>query len=450
MKLSLISITFLGLSLTTISYKSKSNDVKYTKIEKLGARINSLNNLDENAQRNNINFSKENALLSNTIQLKRNDISLIEKAHFNKQQLQITSSSNKFDFSQFSNIVAIINKWKKLVKPKKLSKSFKERLKNKNIISKKVKTAISSVLGIGIATIVGFFLIKHSRYLTNKAQAYVADTALKKFLKYKSVDFELEDNFKNLVFNLLWENQYNDRQLVSWSLRKLRDKFLYKKDLPGSDQIKNWLKDFNDAKKLNTVTENPFNYILNMLKGEQGSQIFEVLIKLMKKISEKNDLKTDVISKLGLNDSSDISNLIKSSSENKETLTSTISSLFLSIGPIKYSLEWLIEKGKKAIKNEETQSYLSTWLEFAKVLRKIINKDNFKIKYMTELKVIYDFQANLLNKLIGSTELIDSSLWTLSWLLPEIKYKASDIITPNLIKSWFEDLGSQKQIKQNK
>lgn len=305
-----------------------------------------------------------------------------------------------------------------------------------------VTTAITSAIGISIATISSFFLAKYGRFLVNKSEAEIIDFALKKYLKSKSVELELGQDFKTLVFNIFWENQYNNRQLLSWGIRKLRDKFFKNKDFPGKQEAEKWLKEFNEEMTLKQSVDNPLYYLLNMLQGGQGSEIFEVIIKLMKIISGKNNLKTDVISKLGLNDSSNISDLFKTS-ENKNTITSSIASLFLGLWPFKNGIQWLIEKSKKAIKDETSRSYLSAWLEFAKVIKKIINKDGFIQKHTEQLKVLYDFQANLINKLIGETKIIEPSKWSssgiFSWLAPAVEFKVSDIITPTLLKSWFED-----------
>lgn len=433
-KISLNSIIVLGTSLAIISYKSGINNE--VKINKFKTRAIELNNLNKN-----INYLKNNELLLNFDNSKNIKI---DKNILSNEFSKINSIPNKIDLKQLANTLKILKNWKKKIKSNKFLKLSKEKTNNSNNISNKVKTAISSALGISVAAIAGFFLIKYGRYITNKAEAYVADIALKKYLKHKEIDFDLEDNFKNLVFNILWENQYKDRELVSWSLRKLKEKFYDGKEFPNSEQPIKWLEEFNDEQKLKTTNDNPFNFILNMLKGEQGAEILKALIKLIKKISDK----TDVITKLGITDSLGISDLLKSK-QITNTITSSLSSLFLSIGPFKNGLQWLIDKGKNIIKDNKTKSYFSVWLEFAKALRKIINLDSFKTKYASELQVIYDFQYNLLIKLVGDTELIDSSKWSsISWFLPTIKYKVSDIITPLLIKSWFEDLGSGVVLKE--
>ncbi|MDJ1648724.1 hypothetical protein, partial [Mycoplasma phocimorsus] len=176
--------------------------------------------------------------------------------------------------------------------------------------------------------------------------------------------------FKNLLFSLFKENDFKDRALIDFFIKETK-KIIWKgkkiTDIFNKNTINEWVKNFSENKK--NIENNPISYFYNILKGPNGTKIFEELLKLLFIFSEQKDKFKEINS---------IYNLLEEP-QNPEGLLSTTLSTIIGWSTTKNGIEWLIDIGKNYL-DETKKSILNICNIFVQVLRNIINEGNFKNK----------------------------------------------------------------------
>ena len=90
-----------------------------------------------------------------------------------------------------------LKKWRKKTQNSKKIKLQAQKAKRKS----KIISLVSWVLGISTLVGIGVYLFKYNRDPLHKAKAFVADFALKKYLKnIQKLDVDFEDILRNLIF----------------------------------------------------------------------------------------------------------------------------------------------------------------------------------------------------------------------------------------------------------
>ncbi|MDJ1648962.1 hypothetical protein, partial [Mycoplasma phocimorsus] len=287
----------------------------------------------------------------------------------------------------------------------------------------------------------GIYLFKYNRDPLHKTKAYFTDLAFKTYLKYKNIDVDFEDSFKNLIFYLYKENDQENKKLIDFLLGKVKEIIFDKKDINSfinKEEIEGWVKDFAKNEK-SDIQNNPISYFIEILKDNNGEKILEELLKLLKTVSDKKDkFKT-------FPGFSDI-NAILEQPENAEGILSGVTSIIARFGTIKNSIDFIVIKGKEYLHDEKMKGILTIWVEFINILREKINKNKFKKLYKEQLKTLYILFYNVIkiffknitfsipnsNGFLGSVFSFASNLITKT-------FKITNIITPNTIKEWIEN-----------
>ncbi|MDJ1648211.1 hypothetical protein, partial [Mycoplasma phocimorsus] len=187
------------------------------------------------------------------------------------------------------------------------------------------------------------------------------------------------------------------------------------------------------------IENNPISYFYNILKGPNGTKIFEELLKLLFIFSEQKDNFNEI-------NSNSIYKLLEEP-QNPEGLLSGISSTIIGWSTTKNGIEWLIDSGKNYL-DETKKSILDICNKFVQVLRDIINKGNFKNEYRFHLNLLYNLFYNFLKEYfneitnVRQTSSNSSFLSILSSFIQTIitsTIKITDIISPDVIKKWIEN-----------
>ncbi|MDJ1646924.1 hypothetical protein, partial [Mycoplasma phocimorsus] len=259
------------------------------------------------------------------------------------------------------------------------------------------------------------------------------------YLKYKGIDVDFEDSFKNLIFYLYKENDYENKKLIDFLLGKAKKVIFDKKDkdILSKEEVKNWVKDFGENGKLD-IKNNPISYFIEILKGNNGEKILEEFLKLLKTVSDKKDkFKT-------FPGFSDI-NMFFENANNDKNILPKITTFFSGSNTIKKVADIII-KGGKNIFDDEKKGFLTIFEKLITALRNKINKN----KNNDKLDTLYNFLYNAIKWFSEENKLYISipKLWgfghILSWgwgLLSNgngNKLKITDIITPDTIKNWIE------------
>lgn len=324
-----------------------------------------------------------------------------------------------------------LKKWRKKTQNSKKIKLQAQKAKRKS----KIISLVSWVLGISTLVGIGVYLFKYNRDPLHKAKAFVADFALKKYLKnIQKLDVDFEDILRNLIFYIFKENDYEDRRLIGFFIDKAKEIIFQNKDLNSlfSKEIaENWVKELDNQNSHTIKTNNPISYSLKMLEGNNGGNILKEFIKLFKKIFDKNDKFSNFS---GFNT---ISEYFKKP-QKIEGITSSLTSLITGFNLVKTGIDFLSKQLIKKLASEQKYIF-NLLLQLIKKLRSIVNKGDFKIKYKEELQALYDLLFNILNKIFGDKVVFEQSLWITS-----IKLKVSDIITPLVIKNYIENYISDR------
>ncbi|MDJ1647330.1 hypothetical protein, partial [Mycoplasma phocimorsus] len=257
------------------------------------------------------------------------------------------------------------------------------------------------------------------------------------YLKYKGIDVDFEDSFKNLIFYLYKENDYENKKLIDFLLGKAKEVIFDKKDkdILSKEEVKNWVKDFGENGKT-IIKNNPISYFIEILKGNNGEKILEEFLKLLKTFSDKKDefekfLEYDIINKFF------------KKQEKSHRLISGLTSIFAGFRTVKEVVENIIIKYGKKFLNVDNNGMLTILVEFINALRNIVNKNEFKNKYKQELDVLYILFSNIIEIFFANYELdISIPIPGFNWLFQNFiinKFKITDIITPNTIKEWIEN-----------
>ncbi|MDJ1647909.1 hypothetical protein [Mycoplasma phocimorsus] len=313
------------------------------------------------------------------------------------------------------------------------------------------KTAMSLLLACGILS-VGIYFFKYNRDPLHKTKAYFTDFIFKKYLKHINVDINFENIFKNLMFYLFKENDFEDRKLISFLIWKVKEVIFDKKDIESifnEEQINNWIKEFSKNENNNTsIKNNPISYFIKILNNGKGKEILEEFLRILKiTFNEKAKLEN-------IPGFSSINSFFKKQ-ENTEGILSNFASIFAGLSTVKNGVEFITTYGKTFL-GKEKEGLLTVWIQFIDALRNIINKNNFKKQYENELKILYDLFYNVIEWIFKDLQLEikepikDNGFFSLISLVINnfvVKtFKITDIVTPQTIKEWIEDNRSNKQI----
>ncbi|MDJ1648759.1 hypothetical protein, partial [Mycoplasma phocimorsus] len=287
----------------------------------------------------------------------------------------------------------------------------------------------------------GIYLFKYNRDPLHKTKAYFTDLAFKTYLKYKNINVDFEDSFKNLIFYLYKENDQENKKLIDFLFKKAK-KVIYNKekieDIISKDEIKEWIKDFGKNKE--NIKNNPISYFIEILKGNNGEKILEEFLKLLKKVSDEKD-KFETFLKF-----SNI-NMFFENANNDKNILPKITTFFSSLGTVKEVVKIIFNNSKKVL-SEDQGGLLIILEKFVDALRVIINKN--KIQYKDNLNFLYNFLYNAIKWFSEENKLYISipNLWGLGHILSwgwgllsngnDDKLKITDIITPDTIKNWIE------------
>ncbi|MDJ1648383.1 hypothetical protein [Mycoplasma phocimorsus] len=362
----------------------------------------------------------------------------------------IKENQLKFNVNTILQTKKIFTIWNKKTKHKLKIKKELETLKKREKSYVMVrKTAMSLLLAGGILS-VGIYFFKYNRDPLHKTKAYFTDFIFKKYLKHINVDINFEDIFKNLMFYLFKENDFEDRKLISFLIWKVKEVIFDKKDIKSifnEEQINNWIKEFSKNENNNTsIKNNPISYFIKILNNENGEKILKEFLKLLTKIFENKE-------KININ--SDFNNYLFKKTENTEGILSNFASIFAGLSTVKNGVEFITTYGKTFL-DKEKEGLLTVWTQFINILRNIINKNNFKEQYKKELEILYNLFYNVIEWIFKDLQLEikepikDNGFFSLISLVINnfvVKtFKITDIVTPQTIKEWIEDNRDNKQI----
>ncbi|MDJ1646717.1 hypothetical protein, partial [Mycoplasma phocimorsus] len=158
---------------------------------------------------------KDNQQLNNFSTI---DSNLVEKNNFENIEEE---KEKKSDINTILKTKNIFTTWKKKAKQTLRKKELEAANKKKNayIIA---GSTISALLVAGGVIGAGIYLFKYNRDPLHKTKAYFTDLAFKTYLKYKGIDVDFEDSFKNLIFYLYKENDYENKKLIDFLLGKAK------------------------------------------------------------------------------------------------------------------------------------------------------------------------------------------------------------------------------------
>ncbi|MDJ1649059.1 hypothetical protein [Mycoplasma phocimorsus] len=362
----------------------------------------------------------------------------------------IKENQLKFNVNTILQTKKIFTIWNKKTKHKLKIKKELETLKKREKSYVMVrKTAMSLLLAGGILS-VGIYFFKYNRDPLHKTKAYFTDFIFKKYLKHINVDINFEDIFKNLMFYLFKENDFEDRKLISFLIWKVKEVIFDKKDIKSifnEEQINNWIKEFSKNENNNTsIKNNPISYFIKILNNENGEKILKEFLKLLTKIFENKE-------KININ--SDFNNYLFKKTENTEGILSNFASIFAGLSTVKNGVEFITTYGKTFL-DKEKEGLLTVWTQFINILRNIINKNNFKEQYKKELEILYNLFYNVIEWIFKDLQLEikepikDNGFFSLISLVINnfvVKtFKITDIVTPQTIKEWIEDNRGNEQI----
>ncbi|MDJ1647261.1 hypothetical protein [Mycoplasma phocimorsus] len=442
-KLAFLFLKIIGIT-TIISCNSNINNHKAQKIisKKL---INQKNDISKIVDK-----QKSISLLLNSNNEKYIpfiiDSNLIEDNNLKN----IKENQLKFNVNTILQTKKIFNIWNKKTKHKLKIKKELETLKKREKSYVMVrKTAMSLLLAGGILS-VGIYFFKYNRDPLHKTKAYFTNFIFKKYLKHINVDINFEDIFKNLMFYLFKENDFEDRKLISFLIWKVKEVIFDKKDIKSifnEEQINNWIKEFSKNENNNTsIKNNPISYFIKILNNENGEKILKEFLKLLTKIFENKE-------KININ--SDFNNYLFKKTENTEGILSNFASIFAGLSTVKNGVEFITTYGKTFL-DKEKEGLLTVWTQFINILRNIINKNNFKEQYKKELEILYNLFYNVIEWIFKDLQLEikepikDNGFFSLISLVINnfvVKtFKITDIVTPQTIKEWIEDNRDNKQI----
>ncbi|MDJ1648081.1 hypothetical protein [Mycoplasma phocimorsus] len=434
-KLTLLFSNVIGLSTTIVSCNLNINKKEVQK-EISKKLINQEKNKFKFNNKQDLIFGliKDNQELNNFPTI---DSNLVEKNNFENIEEE---KEKKSDINTILKSKNIFTTWKKKAKQTLRKKELEAANKKKNayIIA---GSTISALLVAGGVIGAGIYLFKYNRDPLHKTKAYFTDLAFKTYLKYKNINVDFEDSFKNLIFYLYKENDQENKKLIDFLLGKVKEVILDKKDIKSiinKEEIEGWVKELGENRKTN-IKNNPISYFIEILKGNNGEKILEEFLKLLKTFSDKKD-KFETFPGF-----SDI-NAILEQPENAEGILSGVTSIIARFVTIKNGVDFIVEKGKKYLSNEKMKGILTIWVEFINILREKINKNEFKKLYEEQLKTLYILFYNVIkiffknitfsipnsNGFLGSVFSFASNLITKT-------FKITDIITPNTIQVWIEN-----------
>ena len=355
------------------------------------------------------------------------------------------------ELNSILNINKIFKKWNKRVKQTlKNKKELEAHKKKKKIIVATTTTLISLLLASGIIG-TSVYIFKYNKEPLHKIESYLVDLSLKAFLKFKKIDVDFENSFRNLMFYLFKENEKRDKRIISYFFDKLKDVILKKEDIKNiinKDKIEQWIKEFGDEGQNNNIDkkDNPISYFLKILEGDNGKNILMEFVKLLTKMFDKSNNFNQIIG------FGKIISLFKKH-ENTEGILSSIASTLAGFDTVKNGVDYIIGKIKELVDSSK-KGLINILEKFILILRKNINKN--KNQY-SDLSVLYNFIYNILKLFFGDNEIIitiprlgglgNVLTWGFDLILGESrrKFKITDIITPETIKKWIEDNQSDKQ-----
>ncbi|MDJ1647932.1 hypothetical protein, partial [Mycoplasma phocimorsus] len=279
-KLILLSLGILCLP-TVVS--CETNKIRKEKAKKV--IIEKLNNQNKQFQ-----INKKRTL---------NSLLLSENKYLNNYSTLDLNLEKNDDFIKKTKSVSINS----ILKSKRIlvswAKRAKKTLKGKKILNKgKGKRNVFVIAGTTISVLLissaiigsSVYLLKYNRNLLNNTKANFFDFIFKKYLTFSNVNIELGNSFKNLLFSLFKENDFKDRALIDFFIKETK-KIIWKgkkiTDIFNKNTINEWVKNFSENKK--NIENNPISYFYNILKGPNGTKIFEELLKLLFIFSEQKD-----------------------------------------------------------------------------------------------------------------------------------------------------------------
>ncbi|MDJ1648376.1 hypothetical protein [Mycoplasma phocimorsus] len=434
-KLAFLFSSVIGLSTTIVSCNLNINKKEAQK-EISKKLINQEKNKFKFNNKQDLIFGliKDNQQLNNFSTI---DSNLVEKNNFENIEEE---KEKKSDINTILKTKNIFTTWKKKAKQTLRKKELEAANKKKNayIIA---GSTISALLVAGGVIGAGIYLFKYNRDPLHKTKAYFTDLAFKTYLKYKGIDVDFEDSFKNLIFYLYKENDQENKKLIDFLLGKVK-KVIYNKEkienIISKDEIKEWIKDFGENKE--NIKNNPISHFIEILKDNNGEKILEEFLKLLKKVSdEKDKFKTFL-------EFSNI-NMFFENANNDKNILPKITTFFSGSNTIKKVVDMIIENGKNIFDNEK-KGFLTIFEKLITVLRDKINKN--KNKYNDKLDTLYNFLYNAIKLFSEKNELYISipNPWGLGHILSwgwgllsngnDDKLKITDIITPDTIKNWIE------------
>ncbi|MDJ1645535.1 hypothetical protein QLQ80_00315 [Mycoplasma sp. M5725] len=435
-KLTLLFSIVIGLSTTVVSCNSNINKKEVQK-EISKKLINQEKNKFKFNNKQDLIFGliKDNQELNNFPTI---DSNLVEKNNFENIKEE---KEKKSDINTILKTKNIFTTWKKKAKQTLRKKELEAANKKKNayIIA---GSTISALLVAGSVIGAGIYLFKYNRDPLHKTKAYFTDLAFKTYLKYKNIDVDFKDSFKNLIFYLYKENDQENKKLIDFLLGKAKEVIFDKKNINSiinKEEIKKWAKNFGENEKSN-IKNNPILYFIEILGGSEGKNFLEEFLKFLKiMFNEKEKLKN-------ISGFSSI-NYFFEKQENVEGILSSITSIFAGSSTVKNGVEFIITNGKDFL-DEEKKGLLTVWIQFIDALRKIINKNGFKTQYKNELETLYNLFYNVIKQIFEDKDLNITSqnnegiLGFLSSIISNFvtkTFKITNIITPNTIKEWIEN-----------
>ena len=444
-RLTLLSFSILGV---TTSISCTQNTIKKQEIKEIDTKLN----IQKENQFLDKNKNDESLLLDNNINNKDSYLVVESSLIENNNIGNIGKINLKLELNAILNINKIFKKWNKRVKQTLKNKRELEAYKKKKQIIVATTTTLSSLLLVSGIIGASVYLFKYNRELLHKTEAFLVDLILKAFLKFKRVDIDFENSFRNLMFYLFKENEESDKKLIDFIIKKAKDIIHYKKGIENlieQNEIKEWIKQFKEDKNKNnnSISNNPISYFLKILEGNNGEKILIQLIKLLTKISKKPE---ELNAIPGFDKLSD---LFKKT-ETKKSALSNITTILAGLDGIKNSVEFIIEKGKIFL-DEEKNGLFTIWIKFINVLGKIISKNNFKDQYKNDLENLYNFFFNTLKKVFKDTDLktnepnkngsIFDAIGSILGNFIIKTFKIDDVVTPDTIKNWIENYKDKKE-----
>ena len=408
-----------------------------------------VSNLDKKRIDKKLSFQNEfenNKIQKQVSLLSVNDekyISVVTKENL----IELNNSSQSqlnFNLNTIIKTKEISSKWRKeakrLLKRRREVELATKRKKSITIAAKTISTLliISGIVGAGI------YLFKYNRDPLHIIESHLVDLGLKAFLKFKKIDIDFQDSFRNLIFYIFKENDSEDKKLISFFVGRIKEVILNKKNIKeilNEEEIKKWIKSFQEENDKKMKNDNPISYFLKMLEGNNGENILREFIKLLKKAFDNKD---------NLNKIPGFDKIKEffEKAENTEGLLSTFTSLLAGLNSIKSGVDFIIQKGKDYLE-EDKKGLITIWSKLIDSLRKIVNKGNFKEQFKDELENLYNFFYNIVKFIFKDKELKIEALQNNSGILGLFgsilnsvisqTLKITNIVTPKTIKEWIEN-----------